>query len=101
SRKQGSSGSAMRRLRRLACLSASERQLLIHAALLVPSIRLGLWLLPFRTVRALLAGAKGRGPARDGEKQVLIDQIAWSVRIASRWVPAATCLTQALAVHTS
>ena len=86
----------MRRLRRLVTLTPLQRRLLIRALFLVSVIRICLWLLPFRTVwRWLATPAEGvRDPDPD---PTLSASIAWAVTTVSRYVPAATCLTQALA----
>jgi Transglutaminase-like superfamily len=75
----------------------SDRYLLVQAALLVVLIRIGLWLLPFRTVRRLLPRRRSTLPARPGGDPSSIDRVAGAVTRVSRCVPAATCLTQALA----
>jgi hypothetical protein len=62
---------------------------------LVVVCRLGLWLLPFDTVRRLVeivAVARVGGATKPTE-------VARAVRIAARWVPRASCLVQALAVR--
>jgi Transglutaminase-like superfamily len=81
-------------------LSPSDRHLLIEAVVLVAAIRLGLWLLPFRSVRTLVErlGAWEWGAAPEGDS-ASIKRIAWAVTRASRYLPAATCLTQALAAQ--
>ncbi len=74
-------------------LRPQEQRLLLRAVLLLWVCRLGLWLLPFKTLRSLVAKftfPSKRNPAK-------IDTIIWAVAVASRYVPAATCLTQALA----
>lgn len=88
----------MRRWHRLLDLAPADRRLLLEAIPLVLAIRLGLWLLPFRTLRRLLekAVSEDRGP--DGEDRI-VERVAWAVKAASRRVPAATCLTQALAAQ--
>jgi hypothetical protein len=89
----------IRRLRGLLRLSPSDRRLLIRATLLVSAVRIGLWVLPFRFVRALLGritGARGNGSRHDSAAAC---QVGWAVETAARCVPAATCLTQALAAQ--
>lgn len=89
----------MRRLRRLVRLPAAERGLLVKAAILLWAIRLGLWLLPFQTLRALLVRV-ARPPAGSPPRDPSVpDRIAWGVAVASRYLPRATCLTQALAAQ--
>jgi hypothetical protein len=67
----------------------------MRAAALVVGVRVGLWVLPFRTVRALLDGRRRRTRPPDGP---LVDRAARAVRVVARYVPRATCLTQALAL---
>src|SRR5262245_10752919 len=85
----------MRRLRKLAKLPAAERWLLAEAALLVIVARLGLWLLPFRLLRCGL----GRLPTRHVSTHFSPERIAWAVAVVSSYIPATTCLTQALAAQ--
>jgi hypothetical protein len=47
--------SGTRRLRKFVRLPAAERRLLVKAALLLAATRAGVWLLPFRTVRRVVA----------------------------------------------
>lgn len=89
----------MRRLRKFLGLPPGDRRLLIRAALLVPAVRLILWLLPFQSsIRMLEKRVPGRG-GRAGDDP-LPDRIVWAVEAAARYVPRATCLTQALAAQT-
>src|SRR5437762_9506584 len=89
----------MKRLRKFLLLTAAERNLLIRTVLLLGAIRVGLSLLTFRTLRSLLARVT---PARGGFRALRHsspDQVARAVTAASRYVPRATCLTQALAAQ--
>jgi hypothetical protein len=88
----------MTRLRKLLRLSRPERRLLLQATLVVASVRVGLWLLPLRTLRhalTRLAPSSALPPGPDP-----FERIAWAVTRASAHVPGATCLTQALAAQT-
>ena len=87
----------MRRLRRFVSLPAAERRLLIRAVLLLCAIKLGLKLLPFRTVRHLLSGiSESRLRLRKSDR-CSIERVVWAVELAGRLAPrASTCLTQAL-----
>jgi hypothetical protein len=79
-------------------LQLSKRRLLLRAALLLWAVRLGLWLLPLTALRRLLAKLKPAEPiVRANRKSKEIDKIVWAIAQASRYVPVATCLTQALA----
>ena len=80
-------------LRRLASRSAMERRLLFQALLLVPGVRLALWMLPFRVVHRLVRRT-GVAATRD---DVPAERIAWAVIAVASRVPHASCLTQALA----
>jgi hypothetical protein len=85
-----------RKYRRLA---ATDRRLLVMSALLLGAVRLGLWLLPFQTVRRLLTSMTGATTPLHDIEQRSIERIAWAVAVASQYVPKATCLTQALATQ--
>ncbi len=89
----------MQRLHKFLGLSSAHRRLLVTSALLVGTIRLGLWLLPFQVLRLRLAGmARTANKVQQGD-QATIDRVVWAVKVASRYVPKATCLTQALAAQ--
>ena len=91
----------MGRLRRFKELSRPERRLVLASAALLTAVRLGLWLLPFRTVNRM-TGLPRRGPARIGPARAPapVDRIVWAVEAASRLVPRSTCLVRALAART-
>jgi Transglutaminase-like superfamily len=86
----------MANLRKFLLLRSSERRLLLKSFLLLWTVRLGLWLISLPTLCRLLAKL---GPVKPvfPEGNSNIDKIIWAVAVASRHVPAATCLTQALA----
>jgi hypothetical protein len=89
----------MRRLRKFKQLPAADRRLLMQAWLVVWLVRLGLWLLPFQRLHRLLAPI-GRAPGSgSAPSQALIGKVVWAVKVSSRYVPAASCLTQALAAR--
>jgi hypothetical protein len=89
----------MRRLRKLLFLTFAEQRILIMAALLLGAIRLGLWLLPFRTLQRLLDRLARKHPWLRKSDQLTSDRIVWAVATMSRYVPKATCLAQALAAQ--
>jgi hypothetical protein len=92
-------------------LPLTDKLLLIKAFVTVAAIRLGLTFLPFKTWYRLFYKVIGSPKATKSDSTVqcgdrpfdevrkTYDRVAWSVKIASRYVPAATCLTQALAVQ--
>lgn len=87
----------MRRITAFFNLPLAEKVLLGEALLLVAVFRLALWFVPFRFLRKLLIEFL---PVKDERTKVdwrQIAKIVRAVRTAARFVPAATCLTQALA----
>jgi hypothetical protein len=78
-------------------LPAADRHLLVKGMLWVWIVRIVLWLLPFRLVRQLLAGFADEFGASQTRGPIFLDRVVWAVTVASRYTPAATCLTQALA----
>jgi hypothetical protein len=66
--------------------------LLLEAWLTLGWVRLALWLLPWRIV--------SREPTRSNRHSALsIERSSAAIRIVSRYMPSATCLTQALALR--
>jgi hypothetical protein len=66
--------------------------LLLEAWLTLCWVRAGLWLLPWSIV--------SKEPARSTRRSTpSIEQSSAAIRIVSRYVPSATCLTQALALR--
>lgn len=89
----------MEQVRKFLNLSPLERRLLVRAGLWVAAMRLGLWFLPFPWLRNMIA-TNGEVSVRPGQPDP--DQtarVAWAVEVAARYVPRATCLTQALAAQ--
>jgi hypothetical protein len=76
---------------------SEQRGLLLRAFFLVAAVRLALWTLPSRFVLryALLWNERAKLRPTPGEPPA--DLVAWAVRAASRRIPEASCLTQALA----
>ena len=89
----------MKRVRKFLYLTPSDRRLLASTALLLGTIRLGLWLLPFRTLRRIVAKLAQVPTGSHCSNQSSIDRLVWGVTVASQYVPKATCLTQALAAQ--
>ncbi|HEY3913189.1 MAG TPA: lasso peptide biosynthesis B2 protein [Verrucomicrobiae bacterium] len=89
----------MRLIARYKQLSARERRLFYHALVHVLSIRMRLWLLPFRVTRNWVERqSKPAGAWRDLEHRS-IREVTWAVEAASRRIPGATCLTQGMATQ--
>jgi hypothetical protein len=91
----------MKCIRKFLHLSSRDRKLVIKAVLLVGAVRLGLWLLPFQVVlRMLEIQKKKTAEFRKANPAAPLDRYIWAVKAASQYLPAATCLTQALATQT-
>ena len=79
----------------LRALDARDLALLAAATTLVVAVRATLWLLPSRAiVRGVRRLAHARGPEAPRADAM---RVVWAVEAASRRVPRASCLTQALA----
>jgi hypothetical protein len=86
----------LRKIDRFFRLQRAEKELLLWAYLLLWFLRIVLWLLPFKVIRAQIErGLIDRKISAD--KRHTVATIIWSIRAMSRYVPQATCLTQALA----
>jgi len=85
----------MRRLAR----PAADYALLSAALITVASVRIALWLLPARWIAQATLRLQRRQRTATGHAAMPADRIAWAVRTASRRVPRASCLTQALATQ--
>ena len=86
----------MRCLHKFLHLSGRERVILIQTLVLLWIVRLGLWLLPFQRLRALVSWAAAKPRRLRHSPLDGVQTLAWAVRVGSRYVPSATCLTQAL-----
>lgn len=84
---------------RLFTMPAHERRLVLVALPIVLAARLGLWLLPLARLQRLLARIADTTATAQAHSDYA-DRAARAVQRASKLVPAATCLTQALATLT-
>lgn len=82
----------MKPVRKFLGLPPARRRLVVESVVVLGMIRLGLWLLPFHMLRRCVAGLAGTRRER-----APVGQVVWAVGVASRYVPQATCLAQALA----
>ena len=87
-----------RRWRQLMDLPPSDRRLLVGTAAVVLGVRMMLWLLSARRVAAMTFGPKNPTKIADASA-VSTQRLAWAVRTASRRIPGASCLTQALSLQ--
>lgn len=72
---------------------------LLLAVLLIVVVRVGLWLLPSRTIVRVLRRLDAPKPNERSGQAVPLKVIVWAVNAAARRVPKATCLTQALSAR--
>jgi len=87
----------MSRLNKFVRLPSHEKILFIKAWILLGIISLGSSLLPFATLKKVLA-VIGSLTARV-DQELSEDQLVWAVGTASRYLPKATCLAQALTLQ--
>jgi hypothetical protein len=74
------------------------RSALFGALPVVATVRLALWIVPFRTTRRFVGSISPHGSAAAPDPSE-VRRLVRAVRAASRLVPQATCLTQAIALH--
>jgi hypothetical protein len=83
---------AIRAVERFFRLPPADRRLLVRSLLLLAATRVALWMLPFQTVRRLLA----RTARPTAAARTPTERISWAIGVAQRVIPSATCLPQAL-----
>lgn len=89
----------MRQVKKFLRLSPADRWLLVKSIFWLGVVVLGLRAVSFQTLRRILAKV-AQWPARqDQAGQPGAERLVRAVRAASRYVPAATCLSQALVTH--
>lgn len=90
----------MKQLVKFLSLSAAERRLLVSALFYLVAARVGMWLFRFGE---LFKRLPAMAVARDqlcGSNPLRPEQIAWAIRVASRYLPGAgNCLVQAFATQ--
>jgi hypothetical protein len=81
-------------------LSNSEKALIFRAMFWVLLYRMGLWILPFRRAENWMIRSEVPAVSTVMNKdESIVGDTVRSVRLCSRYVPHATCLTQALAAR--
>jgi hypothetical protein len=84
---------------RILTLTRQESALLLLAAPVVFTVRLALWLLPSRVIVRRITRLVMPNDSDGKETSMTIRTIVWAVEAASRRIPRATCLTQAIAAQ--
>ena len=90
----------MKKLHRFLFLPYQEKKLLSQSFFLVVGIRLSLWIFPFRWLNDWLLGFGSANFNNQSTDWIIIGKVTRSVRLCSRHIPHASCLTQALATQT-
>ena len=75
-------------------LSSARKSLLIKSLIMIIFIRVSLSLFSFSSVKNI--SKKFSKPNKNQKNKIIIEEIVWSVRVASIYVPKATCLIQAI-----
>lgn len=90
----------MKSLHRYRALSATDRWLVIEAALLLAAVRLGIATVPVSVVRrALDRSLRFLTPHNVGKPVTPVSRLGWAVAAASRHLPfRSTCLVESIAV---
>ncbi|MGI8838448.1 MAG: lasso peptide biosynthesis B2 protein [Pyrinomonadaceae bacterium] len=83
-------------LRTLFRLKSSERRLVLQTLFLVAAIRTALSILGVQRVQRLTSSWQRLLLV---DKEMPVSRLVWAVKAASRRIPAASCLTQSLALH--
>jgi hypothetical protein len=95
----------MRKLRRFISLPSQDRAALVRALRSLMFWRLGLWLFPVRVLRervrvsARNLRTSSRSAGLRAGSTFSVERVTRAVKTAAPYVPAATCLTQALAAQ--
>jgi Transglutaminase-like superfamily len=89
----------MDHLRKFFRRPAAEQLLLVRALTLLAAVRIALWLCPLKMLQQTSAKLVQACAASRKESRFSTERGVWAVRVASRYIPRATCLTQALAAQ--
>lgn len=90
----------MKRLGKFLHLPKRDRKLLASTVLLLGAIKLGLLVLPFQTLRRLLARMTLVTSQLPKTHRADLSKVVWAVEVASRYMPGGVkCLARALATQ--
>jgi len=90
----------MGKLLRAFSSSPREKAMIVRSTLWLAYYRAGLWLFPSIVTKNAVSGLTHVPSDRGQIDKVLVNEVLRSVRRCSRYVPFASCLTQALAAKT-
>jgi hypothetical protein len=87
----------MQQLRNFLKLTMDDRLLLLNTLVLLAAIRLGLWLLPFKTLLGLLPRLSQITFTPNLSHSALLNKVVWAIDVSSRYMPGGVkCLARAL-----
>ncbi|WP_414575295.1 lasso peptide biosynthesis B2 protein [Anabaena sp. CCY 9402-a] len=86
----------MKHLSKFFKLDYQKKQLLISTFIVLTLVRLGLWLLSFKTLHQLLLRLSNTKPKCQRKYHISIDKIIWAVEVSSHYMPGVKCLARAL-----
>ncbi len=92
----GSLRSRMRRILKFLHLPSTDRRVLVKSAFLLIIVRLGLSILPFKTLLDFIDSMKPKAAGGSSVDMMSPDRLVWAVVVASKYIPFTKCLTQAL-----
>lgn len=90
----------MKKLSRIIFSSSQKKLLFLQSLFFVWVIRLILWIFPYKRLDKWLSRFDARVRDNNVNDWIIIKSVVRSVRLCSRYVPYASCLTQALATQT-
>ena len=88
----------MEKLNKLYKISTEKKGLLLLAASLLIIVRISLFAFPFKMLIKRIESLQNKKQTYRATQMFSCENIGWAVRVASRYMPFAKCLTQALAV---
>lgn len=89
----------MKRAVKFLKLTPNDRHILVAGVFLIVSIRLGLCLIPFRTLWRLITRKTEKRSCLQCAELVAESKVVWAIKTANRYIPRTTCLAQALAAQ--
>ncbi|MBD2513107.1 lasso peptide biosynthesis B2 protein [Nostoc muscorum FACHB-395] len=86
----------MKYLSKFIKLNSQKKQLLINTFIVLTLVRLGLWLLSFKTLYQLLLRLSNAKPKYQEKHHISIETIIWAVEVSSHYMLGVKCLARAL-----
>ncbi|QHG14942.1 lasso peptide biosynthesis B2 protein [Nostoc sp. ATCC 53789] len=86
----------MKYLSKFIKLNSQKKQLLINTFIVLTLVRLGLWLLSFKTLHQLLLRLSNAKPKYQEKHHISIETIIWAVEVSSHYMLGVKCLARAL-----